>query len=84
MGTYGIQTSSFANQINLNMPNCWAIFRDTIDGIYHFGEQTGEYIFMKDPNKALMRLFKVTAEDEEEDEPEEELWLINLYLFTFK
>jgi hypothetical protein len=30
---------------------------------------------MKDPNKALMRMFKVTTEEEEEDEPEEELWL---------
>jgi hypothetical protein len=32
---------------------------------------------MKDPNKALMRMFKVTTEEEEEDEPEEELWLIH-------
>jgi|LauGreDrversion4_2_1035121.scaffolds.fasta_scaffold6400159_2 hypothetical protein len=29
---------------------------------------------MKDPNKAIMRLFKVTAEDDDDDEAEEELW----------
>jgi len=55
------------------MQNCWAILKDTIDGIYHQNEPTGEYIFMKDPNKALMRMFKVTTEEEEEEEPEEEL-----------
>lgn len=73
LGTYGIETRSFSNQINLNMPNCWAILRDVIDSIYRYNEQTGEYIFMKDPNKALMRLFKVTAEDDEDEEPEDEL-----------
>jgi hypothetical protein len=51
----------------------WAILRETIDYIYSYGEQTGEYIFMKDPNKAMMRLFKVTQEDVDEDEPEDEL-----------
>jgi translation initiation factor 3 subunit D len=25
LGTYGIDTKSFCNQINLNMQNCWAI-----------------------------------------------------------
>ena len=41
--------------------------------MYSYNEPTGEYIFMKDPNKALMRLFKVTSEEFDEDEPEEEL-----------
>jgi hypothetical protein len=51
----------------------WAILREAIDYVYSYGEQTGEYIFMKDPNKAMMRLFKVTQEDVDEDEPEDEL-----------
>jgi hypothetical protein len=41
--------------------------------VYGYGEQTGEYIFMKDPNKAVTRLFKVSEEDDDDDEPEEEL-----------
>jgi hypothetical protein len=36
-------------------------------------EPIGEYIFMKDPNKALMRLFKMTTTEEDEDEADEEL-----------
>ncbi len=59
------------------MSNCWAILRDLIDGIYidakKTGEQSGEYIYMKDPNKALMRLFRITAEDEDEEDQEDEL-----------
>ena len=73
LGTYGIDTRSFANQINLNMPLCWAILREVIDYVYNYGEQTGEYIFMKDPNKAVTRLFKVTADDVDEEEQEDEL-----------
>jgi hypothetical protein len=41
--------------------------------IYEKKEQTGEYIFMKDPSKHMMRLFKVTQEEVDEDELEEEL-----------
>lgn len=73
LGTYGVDTRNFANQINLNMPVCWAILRETVDRVYYQNEVSGEYIFMKDPGKALMRLFKVTTEDEDEDEVEEEL-----------
>lgn len=29
---------------------------------------------MKDPNKAVVRLFKKTSEDIEEEEEDEELW----------
>lgn len=44
-----------------------------MDVIYYKDEPSGEYIFMKDPGKALMRLLKVTTEDEDEDEVDEEL-----------
>ena len=55
------------------MPTCWGILRDVIESVYRLNEPSGEYIFMKDPNKALMRLFKVTAEEDDEDENDEEL-----------
>lgn len=73
LGTYGIDTRSFCNQINMSMSQAWAILQQIVDCVYGYEEQTGEYIFMKDPNKAMMRLFKVTAEEVDEDEPEEEL-----------
>lgn len=55
------------------MPQCWAILKQTVDCVYGYGEQTGEYIFMKDPSKAMMRLFKVTAEDEDDEDGDEEI-----------
>lgn len=73
LGTYGIDTKSFCNQVNLNMATCWAILQQTIDCVYAYGEQSGDYVFMKDPNKAIMRLYKVTAEEEDDDEAEEDL-----------
>ena len=37
----------------------------------------GEFIFMKDPNKAVTRLFKVTnTDDNDDDDADEELWSI--------
>jgi len=36
----------------------------------------GDYIFMKDPSKAVMKLYKKTSDDVEEEEDEEELWLM--------
>ena len=60
------------------MANCWAILKDIIDSIYIDSEKTqeqiGEFIYMKDPNKALMRLFKITAVDEEDEDEDAELW----------
>ena len=73
LGTYGTDTSMYRNQINLNMTQCWSILQLMIDVIYEYKEQTGEYIFMKDPTKHMMRLFKVTQEEIDDDEPEEEL-----------
>jgi dTDP-D-glucose 4,6-dehydratase len=56
-----------------NLKFSWAILKNTVDQIYGYGEPTGEYIFMKDPIKAVMRIFKVTADEVDEDEVEEEL-----------
>lgn len=56
------------------MTQCWAIVKELCDFIYAQEDAVGEYVFMKDPSKAVMRLLKVTAEeDEDEDEEEVEL-----------
>lgn len=73
LGTYGTDVRSYQNQINLSMTQCWAILQEAIDYIYGYGEQIGEYVFMKEPTKHMLRLFKVTQEEVDEDEPEEEL-----------
>lgn len=73
LGTYGTDVRSYQNQINLSMTQCWAILQEAIDYVYGYGEQTGEYVFMKEPTKHMMRLFKVTQEEVDDDENEEEL-----------
>lgn len=44
-----------------------------IDTVYENGDQTGDYIFMKDPNKAVMRLYKKISDDLDDDLKDEEL-----------
>jgi hypothetical protein len=51
----------------------WAILREVVDYIYQSQDVTGDYIFMKDPAKAVMRMFKNTAEDVDEEEVDDEL-----------
>lgn len=34
LGTYGIDTKSFANQINLNMGVAWAILNEIVDYVF--------------------------------------------------
>ena len=55
------------------MPVCWAILKDAIDAVYSSGEQTGDFVYMKDPNKAVIKLYKKTADEVNEDEEDEEL-----------
>jgi translation initiation factor 3 subunit D len=77
LGTYGIDTKSFAAQLNLNYPLCWGILNHVVSVIFNHGEQSGEqtcdYIFIKDPNKATMRLYKKTADDLDDEDEDEEL-----------
>lgn len=73
LGTYGISTKSFANQVNLSMPNCWAILKNTIDRIYYDQKPTGDYVFMKDPAKAMMKLYLRTSDELDDEIKDDEL-----------
>ncbi len=73
LGTYGIDTKSFANQINLNMQTCWDILQSVVDLVYSTGDVNGDYIFMRDPNKAVMKLYKKVENEFDEEEDDEEL-----------
>lgn len=45
------------------MLSCWAILKYVIDIVYETEDVNGEYIFMRDPNKASLKLYKKIAEE---------------------
>lgn len=53
----------------------WAMIRMFIQLLRKQPDDFGKYVLMRDPNKAMLRLFKVppnTFDDEDEEEEEEE------------
>jgi len=68
LGTQQFKPMEFANQINLNMDNAWGILRCIIDMCLKLPD--GKYLIMKDPNKAMIRLYDIpdnTFESDEDD-----------------
>ena len=64
----GYDPRKFAEQMGLNLANGWGIVRTIVDMCRSMEE--GKYVLVKDPNKTLLRLYKVplgTFEDGEED-----------------
>lgn len=75
-GTYQIETHDFANQINLNMPKCWAVLRSVIESVMRQQEQKSDYLFIKDYHQQNYKLYKMTtpmAEIDDDDEEEDEI-----------
>ncbi|KAJ2481699.1 hypothetical protein IWW56_001610 [Coemansia sp. RSA 2131] len=71
----GFQTynpSDFVAQLGLNEFNAWGIAKALID--LCLGLEEGKYVIMRDPNKPLILLYKVTSRtfEDEQDEPEAE------------
>jgi len=52
-----MKPKDFAQQINLNMDNCWGIVRALVD--LCMKQDDGKYLLVKDPNKQLLRLYSV-------------------------
>lgn len=75
LGTQSYKPREFAAQININFANGWGIVRTIADLARKVreGEEQGpaKFVLAKDPNKAMIRLYRVPltwpAEDEEED-----------------
>ena len=68
LGAVGYDPRKFAEQMNLSLPNGWAIVRAIADMCLRKPE--GKYVLVKDPNKPVLRLYAVppgTFEDVEED-----------------
>lgn len=56
-GAQVMKPKDFAQQINLNMDNCWGIVRALVD--LCMKQEDGKYLLVKDPNKQLLRLYSV-------------------------
>lgn len=52
MGTQAYKPTEFAQQINLDMRNCWAILRSFVD--LFDKEEDGKFVILKDPNKVCL------------------------------
>ena len=59
----------FAQQINLNMDNCWGIVRALVDLCMKM--EDGKYLIVKDPNKQLLRLYSIPEDAFQENYSEE-------------
>lgn len=74
LGTQMYRPKDFASQIALNTNNMWGILKGVIDLCYK-GLQDGEKgVLLKDPNKPILRLYKVpddAFESDDEDEGED-------------
>jgi translation initiation factor 3 subunit D len=58
-------------QINLGIPNIWAILKTIVDLCYK--QADGKYLLVKDPNKPILRLYMVPADAFDADEFEEQV-----------
>lgn len=65
LGVLGYKPREFANQMNLNLNNGWAIVRTFVDMLQK--EPDGKYVLVKDPNKPTLRLYNVPQSTFEED-----------------
>lgn len=66
LGTQQFRPKEFADQINLNMDNAWGILRFIIDTCMKLDE--GKYLFLKDPNKPVVRLYDIPNDSFESEE----------------
>lgn len=73
VGSFTTETHAFANQINLNVENCWAILKDVIESVSQRNEPVGNFLYLKDiSQQPSYRLIKMVEEEEDSDEETEE------------
>ncbi|KAL4927054.1 eukaryotic translation initiation factor 3 subunit D [Aspergillus undulatus] len=76
LGVAGYKPREFAAQMNLNLGNGWGIVRTIVDRIRALDanedeDQVVKYILVKDPNRPVLRLYKIPANTFEEDDEAE-------------
>lgn len=67
--TFTRNTADFAKEQGVSLPLAWGYFRFFCDEIYAKAEEeTGDYMIYKDPSKHAFRLYKVTQEEDMEEQ----------------
>lgn len=72
LGTQVFKPKELAAQINLNINNCWAVLELIINQIKNL--DNGRFLLLKDPNKAVLRIYRVpegTFDTDDEDDEDE-------------
>ncbi|KAJ4359311.1 hypothetical protein N0V95_002235 [Ascochyta clinopodiicola] len=69
LGVLTNKPREFATQMALNLNNGWGIVRTIVDMVLRMDE--GKYVLIKDPNKAVLRLYNVPLHTFEEDDEAE-------------
>ncbi|KAI1730261.1 eukaryotic translation initiation factor 3 subunit 7 (eIF-3) domain-containing protein [Ditylenchus destructor] len=73
LGTQQVKPLDFANNITMNLDNCWGILRTIID--FFMKQPQGKYLMLKDPLQPVVRIYALpegTFDSSGEDESEEE------------
>ena len=65
----GWKPRDFAAQMNLFLSNGWGIVRTIADMCLN--NEDGKFVLVKDPNKPILRLYKVPAGSLDDDDEEE-------------
>ncbi|KAJ3150538.1 hypothetical protein HK101_001954, partial [Irineochytrium annulatum] len=71
LGTAFFKPKDFAQQMNLSLENGWGILRTFVDLVLKMDD--GKYVMVKDPNKAILRLYSVPLDTFEDGGDEEHL-----------
>ena len=66
LATQFYRPKDFSQQINVSEPQMWAMIRMFVQLVQK--QEPGKYVLMKDPNKAILRLYSVPPETFEEEE----------------
>ena len=73
MGTASFKPKDLAQQITLNMNNIWGIILTFVELLKK--QEDGKFVIARDPNKPLVRVYKVpmhTFEEDDEDESDDD------------
>ncbi len=66
LGTHTYKPRDFAGQIALNINNMWGIIKSLVD--FFMEQEEGKYVIMRDPNKAVVRIYSVPADTFDEED----------------
>lgn len=75
LGVQSGSTTTFASQMNLNLPNIWGVLKGFIQLFDKL--DSGKYIIVRSPSKPIIRVYSIPdnefeEEDDEDDDDEEE------------